>query len=80
MSVATLVGAYAILMTGRGSRSRSEAHGTMMAWSYAGVLAAGLGQEAAAADLPVGATIAGTLTLAALLIHVARPRILTMSS
>ena len=51
-----------------------------MAWSNAGVLAAGLGQGSAVIDLPVGATIAGTLTLAGLVIHVARPGILTMSS
>jgi uncharacterized membrane protein len=80
LSVATLVGAYVILLTGRRSRGRSEAHGTMMAWSYAGVLAAGLGQGAAATDLSVGVVIGATLLAAGLLIHVARPRVLTMSS
>ncbi len=51
-----------------------------MAWSYAGVLAAGLGQGAAATSLSVGVVIGGTLLAAGLLIHVARPRLLTMSS
>jgi uncharacterized membrane protein len=80
VSVATLVGAHAILLTGRRSRGRSEAHGAMMAWSYAGVLAAGLGQGATAASLSVGVVIGGTLLVAGLLIHVARPRVLTVSS
>ena len=36
VSLATLVGAYLVVLLGRPGRGRSEAHGTMMAWSYAG--------------------------------------------
>jgi uncharacterized membrane protein len=80
VSVATLVGAYVILLVGRRSRGRNEAHGAMMAWSYAGVLAAGLGQGAAVIGLPVGTAIAATLTVAGLLIHAVRPRALMTSN
>ncbi len=73
VSVATLAAAYGIVVLGRRGRATSEAHGIMMAWSYAGAVAAGLGQAAVVAELPVDAVIAGTLAAAGVLIHVVHP-------
>jgi len=73
VSLATLFAAYAVIVTGRRSDRRSEAHGILMAWSYAGAVSAGLGQAAVVASLSVGAVIGGSLALAAVIIHVVRP-------
>jgi len=45
------------------------AHGTLMSWALAGLLAAGLGQGAAALGVSVAGTVLGTLAVAAVLIH-----------
>ncbi len=79
LSLATLIGAYAIIVTGRSGPGRSEAHGIMMAWSYAGAISAGLGQASVLAELPVGGVIGVSLAIAGLVIHVVRPRALRMS-
>ncbi len=78
VSLATLVGAYLVILLGRPGRGRSEAHGTMMAWSFAGAVAAGLGQAATVLALPVGATILGSLAVGAVVIHGLRPGALRM--
>lgn len=80
LSLATIAGAYLILMVGPTGRGRSEAHGIMMAWSYVGVVAAGLGQGAAVIDASVWVTIVTTLTVAAVLIHLVRPSVLRVAA
>lgn len=78
VSVVTLVGAYSLVVTGRPGAGRRESHGVLMAWSYAGVVSAGLGQAAVATDAPVGAVIGLSLALAGLIIHVIRPAALRL--
>ncbi len=74
VSLANLAAAYTVLLVGRAGRARTEAHGVLMMWSYAGFVTAGIGQAAARLDLPVGPIIGICLFVAAILVHVVRPR------
>ncbi len=78
VSLATLALAYSSVLLGRRSRVRGETHGILMAWSYAGAVSAALGQGAAAAELPVGIVIGGSLATAGVIIHIGRPAALRL--
>ena len=69
LSLATLALGFGFIRFGRQAPRRIITHAHFMAWSFAGLAAAGAGQAAAMLGVSVAFVIAAVLSLAAVIIH-----------
>lgn len=69
VSLGTLAGGVMMARTAGSTRARVLNHAYFMCWAYAGLVAAGIGQAAAALGAPVGPVIIVALVLSSVVIH-----------